>query len=55
MSVGAHLTAPKSKGLFRQGIMESNPLALPFHFRDTAPENSEAMMANLAPPVDDAG
>ena len=53
MSVGAHLASPKSKGLFRQGIMESNPLALPFHYRDTATENADAMMEYLGCPIDD--
>jgi carboxylesterase type B len=53
MSVGAHMVAPKSKGLFTKGIMESNPLALPFHFRDTATENANAMMEYLNCPIDD--
>lgn len=33
MSVGAHLTAKGSVGMFQQAVMESNPLALPFHTR----------------------
>jgi para-nitrobenzyl esterase len=33
MSVGAHLTAKGSAGMFQQAVMESNPLALPFHTR----------------------
>jgi carboxylesterase type B len=53
MSVAAHMTSPKSKGLFNQGIMESNPLALPFHSRDTAKENADAMMEYLNCPIDD--
>lgn len=53
MSVGAHLASPGSKGLFKQGVMESNPLALPFHLRDTATQNADAMMAYLHCAVDD--
>lgn len=33
MSVGAHLVGEGSKGLFHQGVMESNPFGLPFHER----------------------
>jgi para-nitrobenzyl esterase len=33
MSVGAFLTAPSTGGMFSRAIMESNPLALPFHTR----------------------
>ncbi|RYY69025.1 hypothetical protein EON63_24165 [archaeon] len=43
MSVGAHMTSPNSKGMFAGAIMESNPLALPFHSRDTASENADAV------------
>lgn len=53
MSVGAHMASPKSKGLFSKGIMESNPLALPFHSRDTATENADAVAEYLGCADDD--
>ncbi|MGD2056581.1 MAG: carboxylesterase family protein, partial [Gammaproteobacteria bacterium] len=36
MSVGVHLLAPGSRGLFRAAIMESNPYALPYKHRSEA-------------------
>ena len=42
-SVGAHLISKGSAGLFHQGIMESNPLALPFHNRESATDNANAV------------
>lgn len=36
MSVAAHLVSEGSHDLFAQGAMESNPLALPFHTRESA-------------------
>jgi len=53
MSVATHLVAPGSAGLFQAGIMESNPLGLPFHFRDTAKENADACMTYLNCAIDD--
>jgi len=53
MSVASHMASPNSKGLYSKGIMESNPLALPFHFRDTAAQNADAMMEYLDCPVND--
>eukprot|EP00286_Rhodomonas_abbreviata_P021392 CAMPEP_0181315022 /NCGR_PEP_ID=MMETSP1101-20121128/15141_1 /TAXON_ID=46948 /ORGANISM="Rhodomonas abbreviata, Strain Caron Lab Isolate" /LENGTH=538 /DNA_ID=CAMNT_0023422177 /DNA_START=17 /DNA_END=1633 /DNA_ORIENTATION=- len=53
MSVGAHITSPNSKGLYKQGVMESNPLGIPFHYRDSASTNAKDMMEYLDCPVDD--
>jgi carboxylesterase type B len=53
MSVASHMASPNSKGLYSKGIMGSNPLALPFHFRDTAAQNADAMMEYLDCPVND--
>jgi len=53
MSVATHLVSPGSAGLFQAGIMESNPLGLPFHFRDTAKENADACMTYLNCAIDD--
>lgn len=53
MSVATHLIAPESRDLFSQGIMESNPLGLPFHYRDTAKENADACMQYLGCAIDD--
>ena len=47
MSVAAHLVGEGSKGLFQQGIMESNPLGLPFHERESASDNANAMFEYL--------
>lgn len=43
MSVGTHRVSPGSAGLFSQVIMESNPLALPYHTRTSATENAAAV------------
>jgi len=47
MSVGIHLVAPKSKGLFQQSIIESYPYGIPFHDRTTASANANSMMEYL--------
>lgn len=41
MSVGAHMISEGSKGLFHAAILESNPLALPYHTRDSAAKNAK--------------
>lgn len=41
MSVASLLTSPNSKGMFSQAIMESNPLSLPFHTRESAATNAK--------------
>jgi acetylcholinesterase/cholinesterase len=41
MSVAAHLVSSESKGLFVRAVMESNPLALPFHTRESAAVNAK--------------
>lgn len=53
MSVGAHLTAKGSVGMFQQAIMESNPLALPFHTRESATQNANDIFAYLGCAADD--
>lgn len=53
MSVGAHLVGSGSKGLFQQGIMESNPLGLPFHERESATQNANDVFAYLGCAVND--
>ena len=47
MSVAAHLISEPSQDLFAQGAMESNPLALPFHTRESAKANADAAFAYL--------
>jgi len=47
MSVAAHLISEGSHHLFAQSAMESNPLALPFHTRDSATANADATFAYL--------
>lgn len=47
MSVGSHLISPTSKGLFANSIMESNPLGLPFHTRESATANANDIFAYL--------
>lgn len=53
MSVGALLFAPAAEGLFKQGIMESNPLGLPFHSKESAATNANNMNNYLNCPIDD--
>lgn len=53
MSVGCHLTSPKSQGLFKQSILESYPFGLPFHTRESASKNADAMMNYLGCAVND--
>lgn len=53
MSVGALLISPSAKGLYDSTLMESNPLGLPFHGRDTAAMNADAMMEYLGCATDD--
>lgn len=53
MSVGAHLISPGSKGLFQSSIMESNPLGLPFHSRESAATNANNFATYLNCPVND--
>jgi len=47
MSIAAHLISEGSQSLFAQGAMESNPLALPFHTRESATVNADAAFAYL--------
>lgn len=53
MSVGSHLISPGSKGLFSASIMESNPLALPFHTRETAGNNADSVFEYVGCAADD--
>lgn len=53
MSVAAHLTSPQSKGMFAAAIMESNPLALPFHSRESAKTNAKTVFAYVGCAEDD--
>lgn len=47
MSVSAHMVSGGSKGMFQQGIVESNPLALPFHTRESATTNANDIFEYL--------
>jgi len=53
MSVGCHLVSPNSKGLFQYSIMESNPLGLPFHTRESAEANANDLFTYLGCAADD--
>ena len=53
MSVGSHLISPNSKGLFEYSIMESNPLGLPYHTRESAATNADDVFAYLNCPKND--
>jgi len=53
MSVSTHLTSPNSNGLFSKAIQESNPLALPYHTRESAGANAESAFIYLNCAVDD--
>lgn len=53
MSAGAHMVSRKSAGLFSRVVMESNPLALPFHTRESAGKNADSVMEYLSCAVDD--
>jgi len=45
MSVSSHLVDPKSEGLFHQAIMQSNPLAIPYHTAESAADGPAADIA----------
>lgn len=53
MSVAAHMVMPKSKGLFQKVVQESNPLGLPFHYRDTAEGNANSVFEYISCADDD--
>lgn len=53
MSTACHMTSPGSKGLFSQAIPESNPLGLPYHSRDTAKANADAVFEYVGCPIND--
>lgn len=53
MSTSLHMISPNSKGLFSSAIMESNPLALPYHTRDTASANAKSAFEYLNCKEDD--
>ncbi|MCP4303857.1 MAG: carboxylesterase family protein [bacterium] len=46
-SIGLHLVAPASRGLFQSAIMESNPLGLPFKSPSAASPFGEALRLKL--------
>lgn len=52
-SVACHLTSPNSQGLFQQAIQESNPLALPYHDRDSASANAKDIAEYMGCVADD--
>ena len=45
MSVSAHLTDPRSDGLYHQAVMQSNPMSIPWHTRETAADGPAADVA----------
>ena len=53
MSVGSHLISPGSKNLFQGSIMESNPLGLPYHTRESAGTNADNVFAYVGCSADD--
>ena len=54
MSVGLHmLSSPRSEPLFRAGIMESNPLGLPYKSLKQSHSIAKEFASNLGCPVDD--
>lgn len=53
MSVGTIMTSPVAKGLFNKGIMESNPLALPYHNNETAKANADNLAEYVSCAIDD--
>jgi len=53
MSVSCHISSPNSRGLFIQGIMESNPYGLPYHTRESAASNAKQVFTYLNCAVDD--
>ncbi|HVY54717.1 MAG TPA: carboxylesterase/lipase family protein, partial [Thermodesulfobacteriota bacterium] len=56
MSVGLHLlSSPRSGPLFRAGIMESNPLGLPYKSLKQSHSIAKEFASNLGCPVDDVG
>ncbi|HSC33701.1 MAG TPA: carboxylesterase/lipase family protein [Thermodesulfobacteriota bacterium] len=56
MSVGLHLlSSPRSEPLFRAGIMESNPLGLPYKNLKQSRSIAGKFASNLGCPVDDVG
>jgi carboxylesterase type B len=56
MSVGLHLlSSPRSVPLFRAGIMESNPLGLPYKNLKQSRSIAGEFASNLGCPVDDTG
>ncbi len=55
MSVGLHmLSSPRSEPLFRAGIMESNPLGLPYKNLKQSHSIAKEFASNLGCPVDDS-
>lgn len=56
MSVGLHmLSSSRSEPLFRAGIMESNPLGLPYKSLKQSHAIAKEFASNLGCPVDDVG
>ena len=53
MSVATHLVSPQSKGLFSKAIMESNCLGMPYHTRESAGNNADAMAGYMKCDNDD--
>lgn len=55
MSVGAHLISPGTAGknMFQKSIMESNPLALPYHDRKSAAANAQSVFEYVGCTADD--
>ena len=53
MSVGSHAISPGSQGLFAQGIMESNPLGMPYHTRESAGANAASVFEWVGCTADD--
>jgi acetylcholinesterase/cholinesterase len=52
-SVGTFITSPETKGLFSKAIMQSNPLALPMHTRDSATKNANDVFEYCGCAIDD--
>lgn len=48
MSVVSHLQSPNATGLYRYAIIESDPLSLPFHTKESASKNADSFAEYLS-------
>jgi carboxylesterase type B len=53
MSTASHMVSKEGRGLFQQALIESNPLALPYHTRQSMGKNARAFAEYLGCEDDD--